>query len=142
MRQLLPYLFISHCPIGWKCSDCGQVFQSPIDRPMLSEYRNGVPSPKVAADSCGITASRIGSSQRKHNWIRGKLGLPSVRERERTCRNFQGNSRKQFGVLQANSAGASIFRRDDDGAGLSTSSSASEPKLPQSRIFISQQVLS
>jgi hypothetical protein len=26
MRQLLPHYYVSTRPIGWKCSDCGQVF--------------------------------------------------------------------------------------------------------------------
>jgi hypothetical protein len=26
MRQLLPHYYVSTRPLGWKCSECGQVF--------------------------------------------------------------------------------------------------------------------
>ncbi len=31
MRSLEPYFFISTHPVGWKCSQCGQIFRVPLN---------------------------------------------------------------------------------------------------------------
>jgi rubredoxin len=31
MRSLVPYFFISTHPVGWQCSQCGQIFRVPLN---------------------------------------------------------------------------------------------------------------
>ena len=65
-------------------------------------------------------------------------------EDERTCLNFEGNSRKPLGVLQAKSAVAGVFDlgcTDDDGAGLKYIQAAPRSRS-RPRIFVLQYALS
>ena len=39
MRQLLPYLFVSDVPIGWKCSECEMLFR--IEGTGIREHSKG-----------------------------------------------------------------------------------------------------
>ena len=48
MRQLLPHYYVSTRPLGWKCSDCGQVFGNRIEQDRKQQA--SVPPSAVQAD--------------------------------------------------------------------------------------------
>ena len=64
MRQLLPYVFVSHVPIGWKCSECGQVFRLLIGNSQLRQWSTSEPAASIEkefiAHTCSPTSPQFG----------------------------------------------------------------------------------
>jgi hypothetical protein len=50
MRQLLPFVFLGHFPVGWKCSRCGQVFRLVIKAPNPREVSSTEPTDNIKAE--------------------------------------------------------------------------------------------
>jgi hypothetical protein len=48
MRQLVPHYYVSTRPLGWKCSDCGQVFGNRV--PQDGEEQSAAPTAAIHAD--------------------------------------------------------------------------------------------
>jgi hypothetical protein len=46
VRTLVPYYFVSTQPVGWKCSECGKLFQIKIALKTMPQD----PMPEIKAD--------------------------------------------------------------------------------------------
>lgn len=50
MRQLSPYVFVGHYPVGWKCSECGQVFRLLMRIVDPTTYSKGEPDEGIKTE--------------------------------------------------------------------------------------------